>query len=144
MAKKECFKRPTLIRFNTISPFPGVMELEEYKEPEQAEMPYVVDTSSFVPLSEAVKKVTGRSNPAQNPNLHYDFPDGRQSTDKIPVDRTHRFSGDIAEVSVAQRDAAAAASKALNDSYKQYQAEKAQADIDAQIASYNQPGATSE
>lgn len=137
-------KRVVHTRFNTISSVYGSMVLEQYKEPEQAVMPYVVDTSSFIPMSEAVKKVIGKALDPATVKSMYDFPDGKGTADHIPVDRTHRFSGDIAEMSVALREAQAKAKDSLDKSYQQFQAEQAQADIDAQIASYNQPGATSE
>lgn len=135
-------KRVVHTRFNTISSVYGSMVLEQYKEPEQAEMPYVVDTSSFIPMSEAVKKVTGKALDPATVKSMYDFPNGQGTADHIPVDRTHRYTGDIAEMSVELRDAQAKAKDSLDKSYQQYQAEKAQADIDAQIASYSQPGSS--
>lgn len=111
------------------------MQLEQYKEPEQVDMPYIVDTSSFIPMSEAVKKVTGRMPDPATVKATYDFPDGRGSADKIPVDRTHRFTGDIAEVSVDLRAKAAIANKSVSEAYEQYQNEmaykKAMADAEA-------------
>lgn len=128
--------REIIFRFNTISVFPSAMKLEQYKEPEQANMPYVVDTSSFIPMSEAVKKVTGRM-PSSEQIVHtYDFPNGQGSADKIPVDRTHRFTGDIAEVSVALREASEKYADNVAESAEAYKAEKAQADINAQMAAY--------
>lgn len=136
--------REQLIRFNTISVFPSAMCLEAYKEPEQVKMPYVVDTSSFIPMSEAVKKVTGRALDPATVKSMYDFPNGQGNAEHIPVDRTHRYTGDIAEVSVALREASEKYADNVSSAAEAYKAEQAQADIDAQIASYNQPGATSE
>lgn len=125
-----------LIRFNTISVFPSEMRLEAYKEPEQANMPYVVDTSSFIPMSEAVKKVTGRMPSSERIAHTYDFPNGKGSADKIPIDRTHRFTGDIAEVSVAVREASEKYAGNVADAAEAYKAEQAQADIAAQMQAY--------
>lgn len=131
-------KRQVLERFNTISPFPSLQFIEKYKEPEQADMPYIVDTSSFVPMSEAVKKVTGRASTAGDIAHRYDYPNGRGSpSDKIPVDRTHRFTGDIAEASVAYREAAEEASKSLGEAYERFEAEQRTAKVNEAINSLN-------
>lgn len=139
MAKK--YLRPVHCRFNTISSVYGLMQLEQYKEPEQFDMPYIVDTSSFIPMSEAVKKVTGRMPDPATVRATYDFPDGNGTADKIPVDRTHRFTGDIAEVSVDLRAKSAIAKKSLTEAYEQYQTEmayqKAMADAEATAESSN-------
>lgn len=80
---------------------------------------YVVDDSSFFPMSEAVKRVTGGTLSSDQVKSMFDFKDGKDSGVKIPVDRSHRFSGDIAEVSElahqAANDVKASLSKAKDD-----------------------------
>lgn len=94
-------------------------DIVEVKQPEKDYGDYVVDDSSFVPMSEAVKRVTaGALSPDQLKSM-FDFKDGKDTGAKIPVDRSHRFSGDIAEVSElvnqAADDVKASLSKAKDD-----------------------------
>lgn len=127
----------TIKRFNTISIF-GNMAIEDYKEPEQAATPYIVDTSGFIPMSEAVKKVTGRTGTAGDILHRYDYLDGKGSpADRIPVDRTHRFTGDIAEVSVAMRDAAQRVNNDMSNAVDAYKDWKNAQDYAASVADIN-------
>lgn len=83
--------------------------------------PYVVDDSGFVPLSEAVKRVTGGTLSAQEVKAMYDFPNGRVTSGfRVPLDRRADFHGDIAEVSKAVRDSAVGAQEELADAYREY------------------------
>lgn len=97
----------------------------EFEPPEKDYGDYVVDDSSFVPMSEAVKRVTaGALTPEQIKSM-YDFADGKDTGVKIPVDRSHRFSGDIAEVSELAHQAVSD----VNSSFA-----KAKDDFDYQVA----------
>lgn len=88
-------------RFNTISFFPSSMAIEQYNIPAEPNGDYIVDTSAFIPTSEALKQL--QSGALGNVNLQglYDFANGKDNGKKIPVDRTHSYTGDIAEMSVA-------------------------------------------
>lgn len=100
-------------------------DVVEVEQPKKDYGDYVVDDSSFVPMSEAVKRVTaGALTPDQVKSM-FDFSDGKDTGVKIPVDRSHRFSGDIAEVSELAHQAVADVSSSLA---------KAKDDYDYQVA----------
>lgn len=82
---------------------------------------YVVDDSAFVPLKEAVKNVNAGAISPQMARTMYDFPDGKDDGSKVPVDRTHSFSGDIAEVATIARDSA----DSVREDFKEYLKDKA-------------------
>lgn len=101
-------------------------DVVEVEQPKKDFGNYVVDDSSFVPMSEAVKRVTaGALTPEQIKSM-YDFADGKDTGVKIPVDRSHRFSGDIAEVSELAHQAVSDVNSSLA---------KAKDDYDYQVAS---------
>lgn len=76
----------------------------EIKGIDFSDVPYIVDRSHFVPRSEAIKKLTSAgSNGTDIPATYYDFPDGRDTGGKVPIDRSHDVK-DLAEVSVALRE----------------------------------------
>lgn len=83
--------------YNNVSMFSS--DVIEFEPPEKDYGDYVVDDSSFVPMSEAVKRVTAGALMPEQIKSMFDFKDGKDTGAKIPVDRSHRFSGDIAEVS---------------------------------------------
>lgn len=86
---------------------------------------YIVDDSAFVPMSEAVKRVTGGALSQQDIKTMYDFPTGKVATAfKLPVDRTHAYTGDIAEVSKAVREAAKGAQEELEEAKRQFDFEQ--------------------
>lgn len=90
-----------MYRFNGIAFFPSDMRVVDcVADPVASKQygDYVVDDSSFVPMSEAVKRVTGGTLSQAEIKQMYDFPDGKDTGRKIPVDRSHRFTGDIVEV----------------------------------------------
>lgn len=101
-------------------------DIVDVEQPEKDYGDYVVDDSSFVPMSEAVKRVTAGALSADQLKSMYDFSDGKDTGVKIPVDRSHRFSGDIAEVSELAHQAADDVKASLS---------KAKDDYDYQVAS---------
>lgn len=109
--------------YNTISCVPGVMSLGEYEcatcEPVGE---YQVDTTHFVPACEA-GAVSMRAGDVAG-NGAYDFRDGRDTGVKIPRNRLHNYTGDLAEASVNLRQAKADSDKSLKDAYDVYQAQK--------------------
>lgn len=84
---------------------------------------YVVDDSHFVPMSEAVKRVTGGTLSPQEVRAMYDFSDGKDTGKKIPVDRSHRFT-DLAEISVEARKTAEKVKQGLKEAKEQYEFEQ--------------------
>ena len=114
--------------FNTISFFPSDMSIvSDESDPQKSKKygDYIVDTSSFVPMSEAVKRVTGGTLSKDDIQSMYDFADGKDTGQKVPIDRTHRFlSGDIAEMSVEVKAAEKAAKESLDRAYDDYQFEQ--------------------
>lgn len=71
----------------------------EYKLPTYESGAYLVDDSSFCPMSEAVKQLS-RTAPisADEQQMYYDFPDGKDNGMKVPVQRMPNVS-DITEIS---------------------------------------------
>lgn len=113
-----------LIRYSTISSLPSADEnrlvVGDFS-PIHHNGSYVVDDSGFVPLSEAVKRVTGGALSSQEVKALYDFPDGRVTSGfRVPLDRRADYHGDIAEISKAVRDSAVGAREELADAYREY------------------------
>lgn len=113
-----------LVRYSSISSVPSGTDgrlIMTSAQPVHYYGPYVVDDSGFVPLSEAVKRVTGGTLSAQEVKALYDFPSGRVTSGfRVPLDRRADFHGDIAEVSKAVRDSAVGAREELADAYREY------------------------
>lgn len=112
--------------FKTISYFPDEMErcvcnADPVQDKDFGE--YVVDDSHFVPMSEAVKRVTGGTLSSQEVRAMYDFSDGKDTGKKVPVDRSHRFT-DIAEISVEARKTAAKVQKGIAEAKEQFEFEQ--------------------
>lgn len=70
----------------------------KYKLPKSPDTKYVVDDSSFVPMSEAVKQLGTTPFDGDAYKSYYDFADGKDSGIAIPVSRT-KEGKDIAEIS---------------------------------------------
>lgn len=70
----------------------------DYKEPPTPDSEYIVDDSTFVPISEAIKQLGNGSSAAASTTLQYDFPDGKDDGREIPFSRSSGFK-DIAELS---------------------------------------------
>lgn len=113
-----------LVRYSSISSVPSGTDgrlIMTSAQPVHHYGPYVVDDSGFVPLSEAVKRVTGGTLSAQEVKAMYDFPDGCVTSGfRVPLDRRADFHGDIAEVSKAVRDSAKGAQEELADAYREF------------------------
>lgn len=73
---------------------------------------YVVDDSGFQPMSEAVKQLS-RTAPLSSDQIAaaYDFPDGRDTGMKVPVERMPRTSDIVEIVSGMQQEAAEVSAK---------------------------------
>lgn len=120
-------------RYNTVCCLPGAMSLVDCEPdpvPYKNYGDYVVDDSHFVPMSEAVKRVTGGALSPDDVKVMYDFADGKDTGKKVPVDRTHSFSGDIAEMSYELRKSEASAKEQLAEA-------KAQFDYEQELKSIN-------
>lgn len=112
-------------RYNTITTIPDTLRVDTYLlQPEKDYGEYIVDDSYFVPMSEAVKNVTSGAVSPEALQGMYDFKDGVDTGMKIPVDRSHRFTGDIAEVSKAVREAEAGAVEELKEARRQFDFEQ--------------------
>lgn len=98
------------------------MVLQDYVQVDPQNNAYCVDDSAFVPMSEAVKQVvSGTSSPS---NLVYQFKDGKDNGEKVPYDRSHRFTGDIADISVEYREAQKVAGEVIKDARTQFEREQ--------------------
>ena len=98
------------------------MALQDFVQVDPQNNAYCVDDSAFVPMSEAVKQVvSGTASPS---NLVYQFKDGKDNGEKVPYDRSHRFTGDIADMSVEYREAQKVAGEALEDAKTQFEREQ--------------------
>lgn len=123
----------TLFRYSTYSCVPHSAEIIESDCNPVATKDfgkYRVDDSSFVPMSEAVKRVTGGTLSKEQISAMYDFPDGKDTGRKIPVDRTHSFTGDIAQAAKLLRDAEFKAQESIDIA-------KAEFDLDQKIEQLN-------
>ena len=70
----------------------------EYELPVTPDTPYVIDDSSFVPMSEAVKQLGHVNSDGSDYSGYYDFADGEDTGIEIPITRTKQGQ-DIAEIS---------------------------------------------
>lgn len=112
-----------VVGYNTISCVPGVMSLGEYDCPTCEPVgEYQVDTSHFVPACEAGALSLSAGDVVGNGA--YDFVNGKDTGVKIPRNRLHSYTGDLAEASVNLRQARADSDKSLKDAYDVYQSEK--------------------
>lgn len=112
-----------VVAYNTISCVPGVMSLGEYDCPTCEPVgDYQVDTSHFVPACEAGALALSAGDVAGNGA--YDFSNGKDTGVKIPRNRLHNYTGDLAEASVNLRQAKADTASSFKDVYDVYQAQK--------------------
>lgn len=71
---------------------------QEYKLPKTPDSEYIVDDSSFVPISEAIRQLGTGMSSAGKADLMYDFQDGKDDGRQIPFSRSSQFK-DLAELS---------------------------------------------
>lgn len=109
-----------MLRYNTINTLGGV-DFVHCDDVPQVVGAYVVDDSAFVPLKEAVKNVRSGAISPEVAKTLYDFPNGKDDGSKVPVDRTHNFTGDIAEVAQIARESA----EAVKADFQEYLKDKA-------------------
>lgn len=121
-----------MLRYDTINTLGGVEQVHCVDTP-QIVGSYVVDDSSYIPLKEAVKNVNAGSITPQMARTLYDFPNGKDDGSKVPVDRTHGFTGDIAEVAVVARESA----QAVKDGFTEYLKDK---ELNDRLNSINNAG----
>lgn len=108
--------------YNTISILPNVMELKEIELPTAEKSgDYCVDTSHFVPRAESVLSLKAGDVPSQQ---LYDFPNGKASNVPMPSNRRHSYTGDIAEASVASREARANADDSISKAKYEFDREQ--------------------
>lgn len=105
----------TILRYNTISSLPDVMFIQDYEFcTAEKSGDYCIDTSHFVPKSEALASFR-RAGDIANSGF-YDFPDGKDTGAKLPFVRSADYHGDIAELShetrVAQENVKSSIDKA--------------------------------
>lgn len=80
-------------------------ELIDYELPKTKDSPYIVDDSSFVPISEALKQLSNVAPLSDSEmNKYYDFADGTDTGISIPITRSPKDYSDITEVSTAITD----------------------------------------
>ena len=112
-------------RFDTINFF-GSSNIIDYEIPVEPVGPYIVDTSHFVPRSEAVAGLPPMSAGDLTSKFAFDSKSGKiPSSAKIPIDRTHRLDNlvDTYESVMSQRadivekQKIIAREKALDDKY---------------------------
>lgn len=72
--------------------------IEQFAFPFTPDSEYVVDDSSFIPISEAIKQLKGNSVSTDEIETTYDFPNGVDNGMSIPVNRRTDCK-DIAEIS---------------------------------------------
>lgn len=115
-----------IFRYNHISTIPHRAEIFETTNlVNRTYGEYIVDDSNFVPMSEAVKHVTGGALSDSEVKAMYDFPNGEITKGfRVPLDRRRGFTGDIAEVSKAIRDSAKGAQEELLDARRQFDFEQ--------------------
>lgn len=114
-----------MIRLSSISTLcDDSVSLVDYEIPEEPNGEYIVDTSAFIPMSEAIKQLKSGALGAGAVNGLYDFADGRDTGMKVPFDRTHSFTGDLSEMSVAVRDMQSDVADGLQDARKQFEREQ--------------------
>lgn len=88
-------------RFKNISLFGS--SLYDYEPPKQKNGPFIVDDSSFIPMSEAVKQLS-RTNPLGTGYIEgaYDFPDGIDTGMHVPVARMRPELPELSQEAYAQ------------------------------------------
>lgn len=123
----------TIKRLKSISFFGS--EVEDYKVPEQEIGEYITDDSHFVPESEVVKQLKGQSVLSPDAKMMYDYQDGKDTGQPIPVDRTHAYTGDVADLSVAMRLQKEDAETALKKSKREFEQSEFAKKVDADTAS---------
>lgn len=123
----------TLKRLKTISFFGS--SVEDYHCPDQEIGEYITDDSHFVPESEVVKQLKGQSVLSPDAKMMYDYQDGKDTGQPIPVDRTHGYTGDVAELSVAMRLQKEDAETALKRSKREFEQEQFNKKVDSDTAS---------
>lgn len=72
-------------------------KIVEYELPKTPKTKYIVDDSSFIPMSEAVKQLSRVSVSNEIENMCYDFKDGKDTGMKVPIQRMGM--SDITEIS---------------------------------------------
>lgn len=123
----------TLKRLKTISFFGS--SVEDYHCPDQEIGEYITDDSHFVPESEVVKQLKGQSVLSPDAKRMYDYQDGKDTGQPIPVDRTHGYTGDVAELSVAMRLQKEDVETALKRSKREFEQSEFAKKVDADTAS---------
>lgn len=112
-------------RFDSISFF-GTANIIDYEVPAEPIGPYIVDTSHFVPRSEAVAGLSPLSAGDLTKKFAFDSKSGKiPSSAKVPIDRTHRmdklvdtYESVISQrADIAEKQKIAAREKALDDKY---------------------------
>lgn len=88
-------------RFKTINSLLGSSLVDFELTPEPIGK-YCVDDSHFVPISEAVKSLTGNVGDLTS-QFNFDYKDGKDTGFKVPVDRTHRLDP-LVDTAVSLRD----------------------------------------
>lgn len=112
-----------LRRYNTITNVPGVQSLDVVElETCEPVGEYCVDTSHFVPRADAVQVLQAGDVVSQQ---MYDFPDGKATDVPMPSNRKHSYTGDIAEASVAAKDAKTASDKSMAQAHEEFEREQA-------------------
>lgn len=87
-----------------------------YELPKTPETSFIVDDSSFVPLSEALKQLDNVAPlSSEQEAKFYDFADGSDNGMSIPINRSPRDYSDIAEISTAIVDKVKEASENLSN-----------------------------
>lgn len=97
MSEKKDIKQ--ILRLSTISSNKKV-SYEVYELPKTPKTDYIVDDSDFIPISEAIKNIHDNSIGADEINIYYDLPNGKDDGRKIPVNRRHDIK-DVTEISEA-------------------------------------------
>lgn len=121
-------------RFATINTFSG-SQLIDYEIPKEKTGKYCVDDTHFVPMSEAVKSITGSGSSDLLSQFNYDYKDGKDTGFKVPVDRTHRLDK-LVDTSVSVRNA----SKEMLETAKKKAAAK---DLETRLNNFEQSVSTS-
>ena len=95
------FKPNKILRDSVIDTLPHEKKrVEQLAFPFTPDSEYVVDDSSFIPISEAIKQLKGNNVSAGEIEQTYDFPNGVDNGMSIPAHRRTDCK-DIAEISTA-------------------------------------------
>lgn len=98
-------------RYETINSIVG-SKLVNYEIPDEPIGDYCVDDSHFVPISEAVKSITGSAGDLTQ-EFNFDYKDGKDTGFKVPVDRTHRLDALVDTVTALRQNVKDSSEKAL-------------------------------